>query len=134
MLKPTVRFRIDFSRDEAVGPGKISLLEHIAATGSLSRAARSLNMSYRRAWRLVEGLNVAFADPVTVMSTGGRGGGGATLTAFGRTLIEAYRSFEKEIQQRAERHFQPIACLARPATARPPLVRRVPLSNRARSL
>src|SRR5579863_1972175 len=118
MPKPTVRFRIDFSRDEAVGPGKISLLEQIAASGSLSQAARNLKMSYRRAWHLLEDLNVAFADPVAVMNTGGRGGGGATLTVFGRTLIETYRAFEKDIQQRAEWHFQPVAQLARLRTTR----------------
>jgi len=46
---PAVRFRLDFGREEAVGPGKISLLEHIGSSGSLSQAARELNMSYRRA-------------------------------------------------------------------------------------
>ena len=52
MSIPAVRFRVDFRRDAAVGPGKISLLEHIGACGSLSQAARELHMSYRRAWQL----------------------------------------------------------------------------------
>ncbi len=72
-----MRFRIDFGVDEAVGPGKIALLEHISTSGSLSQAARDLKMSYARAWKLLESLNVCFVKPVAVMSTGGRGGGGA---------------------------------------------------------
>jgi molybdate transport system regulatory protein len=130
MPKATVRFRVDFSRDEAVGPGKISLLEHIGRSGSLAQAARELKMSYRRAWLLLQSLNVAFRARVTVMNTGGRGGGGATLTPFGQALINAYRGFEKEMQARAARHFQPIARLARKAPARSGAVRIVPLSQR----
>lgn len=116
---PVVRFRVDFSREEAVGPGKIALLEHIAQSGSLSQAARDLKMSYRRAWLLLESLNLAFVDRVAIMNTGGRGGGGATLTPFGQTLIKTYRAFEKEMQTRAARHFQPIALLARQKPVRP---------------
>lgn len=115
---PVVRFRVDFSREEAVGPGKIALLEHIAQSGSLSQAARDLKMSYRRAWLLLESLNVGFLDQVAVMNTGGRGGGGATLTPFGQTLIKTYRAFEQEMQARAARHFKPIAVLARQSQTR----------------
>jgi len=69
-----VRFRIDFGADSAVGPGKIELLEQITRCGSLSRAARDLKMSYRRAWQLLESLNACFAEPVTISSMGGHGG------------------------------------------------------------
>jgi molybdate transport system regulatory protein len=108
MPTPSVRFRVDFGRDQAVGPGKIALLEQIGQDGSLSQAARELNMSYRRAWRLLESLNGCFAARVAVTAKGGRGGGGATLTVFGRQLIRAYREFDAEIQVRAARRFRPI--------------------------
>ena len=117
---PIVRFRVDFSRDEAVGPGKIALLERIAQCGSLSQAARDLDMSYRRAWQLLESTNTSFLEKVAVTSKGGRGGGGATLTAFGRQLIRSYRAFEKDVQARAARHFRPIAHHARKASAPSP--------------
>src|ERR1700686_3239422 len=80
MSIPAVRFRVDFRRDAAVGPGKISLLEHIGACGSLSQAARELHMSYRRAWQLLESLNGCFPEPGGVTRRGGRGGGGAGVT------------------------------------------------------
>src|SRR3569832_1059662 len=93
MVQVSVSFRVDFSPDCAVGPGKIALLEHIGHTGSLSEAARRLKMSYRRAWLLLEDLNTSFQRPVAQMSVGGRGGGGASLTPFVADLVASYRAF-----------------------------------------
>ena len=115
MALPTVRFRVDFGDGNAVGPGKISLLEQIDEGGSLSQAARDLDMSYRRAWQLLKSMNASFREPVALSCKGGRGGGGATLTAFGRELIRSYRVFEAEIQRRAARRFRPLVRGARKA-------------------
>ena len=76
MSRPAVRLRIDFGHAAAVGPGKIALLEHIAASGSLAQAARELGMSYRRAWQLLGSLNGSFREPLVASARGGRGGGG----------------------------------------------------------
>jgi molybdate transport system regulatory protein len=109
MSEVSVSFRVDFSPECAVGPGKIALLEHIAGSGSLSEAARKLKMSYRRAWLLLEDLNTSFQQPVAQMSVGGRGGGGASLTPFGAELVAAYRAFESHIRKRAQSAFPPTA-------------------------
>src|SRR5882757_4434049 len=109
MAEVSVSFRVDFSPDCAVGPGKIALLEHISSTGSLSEAARKLKMSYRRAWLLLEDLNTSFQQPVAQMSVGGRGGGGASLTQFGSDLVDAYRALEAQIRKRAQTAFPPTA-------------------------
>src|ERR1700756_2127507 len=111
MAEISISFRVDFSPECSVGPGKIALLEYIGATGSLSEAARRLKMSYRRAWLLLEDLNTAFQQPVAEMSVGGRGGGGAQLTAFGAELVSAYRTLETQVRKRAQTAF--------PANARP---------------
>ena len=113
MRTPAVRFRVDFGRHEAVGPGKIALLEHIAASGSLSQAARELKMSYRRAWQLLESLNGSFSERVAVTSKGGRGGGGASLTPLGAELVSQYRAFDRDVQRRAGRYFQELAAKSR---------------------
>jgi molybdate transport system regulatory protein len=109
MAGPVVRFRIDFSGHSSVGPGKISLLEAIRDTGSLSQGARNLGMSYRRAWLLVESLRQSFREPVTVASTGGKDGGGMLVTEFGDALIKGYRQLERDFATLAERRLHPIA-------------------------
>jgi len=115
--RPAVRFRVDFGREGAIGPGKITLLEHIGSGGSLSQAARELGMSYRRAWLLLASLNSSFNERVVLSAKGGRGGGGARLTPFGRLLVRVYRDFDAELQRRAARSFARVAAHARPAPA-----------------
>src|ERR1700761_968010 len=105
MTDVSVSFRVDFGPGCAIGPGKVALLEHISRTGSLSEAARRLKMSYRRAWLLLEDLNTSFQQPVARMSVGGKGGGGASLTDFGKDLVAAYRELETHIRKRAQTAF-----------------------------
>jgi len=95
---PRVQFRLRFSRgdDIAVGPGKVDLLEAIEASGSISAAARSLGMSYRRAWLLVDTMNRCFRAPLVEAEAGGKRGGGARLTRLGAEVIERYRRIERD--------------------------------------
>jgi molybdate transport system regulatory protein len=88
--------RVDFGTDRAIGPGKVLLLEAIRDTGSISQAGRSLGMSYRRAWLLVDDMNRCFREPVVTAQPGGPQGGGAALTAFGEKVIQKYRTIETE--------------------------------------
>ena len=90
----TLRLRIDFTDDRALGPGKIRLLERVGETGSISAAGRAMDMSYRRAWGLVSALNRTFREPVVATREGGPGGGGASLTPFGESLVARYRAME----------------------------------------
>jgi molybdate transport system regulatory protein len=78
----------------AMGPGKAELVERIARTGSISAAAREMGMSYRRAWQLVEALNTAFREPVVETAIGGRRGGGARVTPYGKGLVARFRAME----------------------------------------
>ncbi len=93
---PAVRFRLRITSGDAiaVGPGKIALLEAVGSTGSITAAAKSLNMSYRRAWLLLEELNRSLARPAIDSAKGGVQGGGSELTDVGRQLIELYRRIE----------------------------------------
>jgi len=105
----TIRFRVDFGAGCSVGIGKIELLEGIARSGSLSQAARGMRMSYRRAWLLLEDMNLSFEQPVAKASVGGRGGGGVVLTAFGSALVAGYRRLESSIQPLAGGYLHDIA-------------------------
>lgn len=88
--------RVELSPTEAIGPGKIRLLEAIDETGSISAAGRALRMSYRRAWLLLDDLNHLFDQPVATTAQGGRAGGGARLTPFGKRLVQGYRKMETD--------------------------------------
>jgi molybdate transport system regulatory protein len=92
------RFRLRVTTGDviAIGPGKISLLEAISATGSISAAARSLGMSYRRAWLLLDEMNRMMREPVTESARGGALRGGSQITELGRELIETYRRIEQK--------------------------------------
>ncbi len=93
---PRAALKIDFGTEVRLGPGKVRLLELIAETGSISEAARKMEMSYRRAWLLIEEVNGIFGKPVVETATGGAGGGGAKITPLGKAVIVAFRDIESK--------------------------------------
>ena len=93
---PTLSVRIDIDADGRIGPGKIELLEKIQEFGSISAAGREMDMSYKRAWDLVEEINRICRQPAVDRQTGGKNGGGAALTPFGSSLVARYRKIERD--------------------------------------
>ena len=85
-------------RDDAIaiGPGKADLLDAIAETGSISAAARAMNMSYRRAWLLVDAMNRSFREPLVATLAGGKQGGGAHITDAGHAVLVLYRTLQRK--------------------------------------
>ena len=96
MRYPGLTLRILGAGDPAMGPGKAELISRIDATGSISAAAREMGMSYRRAWQLVEAINASFHEPVVVTAIGGKRGGGASVTDFGRQLVAQFHAMEEK--------------------------------------
>ena len=94
--------RLDFELGRRLGAGKIALLESIERTGSISAAGRVHQMSYRRAWLLVDELNQLFAEPVVSAHHGGAKGGGAQLTDQGRRIVALYRGAEAKMRAAAK--------------------------------
>jgi molybdate transport system regulatory protein len=107
--------RVDFGTDRAIGPGKVLLLEAIRDTGSISQAGRSLGMSYRRAWLLVDDMNQCFREPVVTAQPGGSQGGGAALTAFGEKVVQKYRAIETQATAAAKPQLHDLAASLRAA-------------------
>ena len=99
--RPEVRFRMRIRRGEtvALGPGKVELLEAVREHGSISAAARSLDMSYRRAWLLIDELNKSLKSPATVSEQGGQSGGGCVLTEVGESIVRLYRDVETQAEK-----------------------------------
>lgn len=99
-----VRVRIRDGETPVFGPGRLSLLRAIDATGSISAAARQMGMSYRRAWLLVEAMNHEFREPLVTRHIGGVSGGGAQLTPFAQNLTAHYDTLIREIRSLLDAH------------------------------
>lgn len=100
----SIGFRVWIQRAgrPVLGPGRVELLQEIDRHHSIRSAATRLGMSYRRAWTLVRSMNDAAGEPLVALSTGGRGGGGAQLTAFGREAVAAFHALTQQLDQAAQ--------------------------------
>jgi molybdate transport system regulatory protein len=112
-VKARPRIRVQLGTAFAIGPGKADLLEAIAESGSISAAARRMDMSYRRAWLLLDTMNRCFREPVVDTATGGKGGGGAQITSFGRTVLSSYRAMEARAMASMSKQMQAFSRLLR---------------------
>ncbi|WP_375415966.1 winged helix-turn-helix domain-containing protein [uncultured Hymenobacter sp.] len=86
---PTERF---------LGIGRLELLTHIGATGSISKAATAMGMSYKRAWDLVQSMNAQAREPLVVTQTGGSRGGGASLSEAGAAAVAAFAAVQARFE------------------------------------
>ena len=100
---PSLSVRIDLDAKGRIGPGKIQLLENIHACGSISAAGRAMEMSYKRAWDLVDEINRICRHAAVERQTGGKNGGGAVLTPFGLSLVARYRKIERDAASAARK-------------------------------
>ncbi|WP_296751595.1 winged helix-turn-helix domain-containing protein [Thiobacillus sp.] len=98
-MTPRLAFRLILGDDIALGPGKVQLLEAIRDTGSIAAAGRSLGMSYKRAWHLVDTMNHCFKSPLVEASKGGARGGGAQLTARALEVVALYHRLEAQARK-----------------------------------
>lgn len=103
----------------AMGPGKADLLEAIDKTGSISAAGRSMDMSYRRAWMLVDEMNRCFKTPLVAAAKGGAHGGGAQLTQTGQQVLARYRAMEAATKQLADAYLGEFSDVLAPTPAPP---------------
>src|ERR1700741_62657 len=86
----------------AMGPGKADLLDAIRRCGSISGAGRAMDMSYRRAWLLVDAMNRCWREPLVETSPGSAHGGGARVSAFGESVLARYRALQASIDKAAD--------------------------------
>jgi molybdate transport system regulatory protein len=97
------------------GPGKADVLAGIRETGSLAATARSLRMSYMRAWRLVQEMHEMYARPLVELQRGGKTKGGAKLTPSGEKALSLYRQMETEALAATEPAWKEFRSLLKPA-------------------
>ena len=91
-----------------LGPGRLELLKYIDEQGSISRAARLLKMTYRKAWGQIKAMEEQMGLPLVQKQTGGPGGGGTRLTQEARRLLSKYTLLAQGIGEEVDRRFQEI--------------------------
>lgn len=98
LLKAQVDGRIWFSMDgkPLLGRGRVELLKGIRETGSISRAAKAMKMSYKAAWDAIDAINNACGCEIVQSRPGGTRGGGSSLTAEGEQLLSRFDEIEAE--------------------------------------
>src|ERR1043166_6270349 len=111
---PHLSIRIDFEPSgSALGPGMAQLLERVAETGSIRRAAASMDMSYRKAWLLIQELQKTFDGAVVTAEAGGVSGGGTQLTELGNNLLKIYRRVENRAADAAKADLEILSGMVR---------------------
>ncbi len=94
-----------------LGEGRVQLLKAIEETGSLSKAAKKINISYKKAWSLVNAVNKSAKKPVIKSSIGGKGGGGAQVTPYGKDLIKAFDTINNNCWKYLDKQTNKINCI-----------------------
>ncbi len=107
------RLRVVWAEEIALGPGKADLLTLIDETGSIREAAKRMNMSYMRAWKLIQTMNACFREPLVAAERGGNVRGGARLSKTGELVLALYRQMEKTCRQKNEKNWRQLSRLFR---------------------
>lgn len=103
-LRPVLSIRIH-RNEKCFGPGVADILRHVQSTHSLRGAAIAMGMAYSKAWTVMRRSEQELGFPLLVYTTGGRHGGGATLTPEAETLLESYERYCKKVREAAEACF-----------------------------
>ena len=90
---------IECEGERFFGPGRVELLQRIEKTGSISKAAAEMNMSYKKAWEMINALNTHSGKPLVVTKSGGEKGGGSLITEEAKQLIEYHAQLRKRFQE-----------------------------------
>ena len=124
--------RIDFEPSgSALGPGMVRLLEEVGRLGSIRKAAAAMDMSYRKAWLLIQEMQKTFNGAVVTTEIGGTSGGGAQLTELGTLLLKTYRRIESRAAQAADAEIGTLSALVQPNAVPRRTARRRPSSKQS---
>ncbi|WP_025743875.1 winged helix-turn-helix domain-containing protein [Aquimarina pacifica] len=103
------RIWIESEHGVFLGEGRVKLLKAIAQTGSLSKAASTLEMSYKKAWNLLDSMNKTAKEPLVITATGGKGGGGADITDYGQKVIQTFDTINQKCWEFLDHELQQIS-------------------------
>ena len=104
-LRYDMRLRVSRT-DHAFGPGVAELMEHVEATGSLSKGCKCMQMAYSKGWKILKRAEEDLGIPLVQGNRGGSNGGQTVLTPEGKEFLKRYRKFEQEVRAGADASFQ----------------------------
>ena len=111
-MKPKQKYKVEsriwISSNSVMflGRGRVDLLQEIDRLGSIAKAAEAMEMSYKKAWKLIKSMNEASPSPLLEKKIGGNGGGGSELTEEGKRVIELFNQLEKDQQDLLNERFK----------------------------
>jgi len=105
-LEPKVKLWIEKDGQLVLGQYRVTLLRHIAETGSLAQAAQRVGWSYRRAWGKIKEIEQNLGAPLVHSTVGGRGGGHTSLTPLAERLVALFDELQSSVERDVIRNFQ----------------------------
>jgi molybdate transport system regulatory protein len=99
---------IEVNGEPVFGRGRRFLLEAIGANGSINQAAQEVDISFRKAWSHIKAMEERLGMKLVERKTGGKNGGGATLTEDARRFLKKYEELEKGIQEVVDERFRKV--------------------------
>ena len=97
-IKIRYRLWIDKNGNSFLGEGRIVLLQKIKEYGSISSAAKAIDISYRKAWQLVENMNRTSEKPLVIKKSGGKNGGSTVVTAEGERAVKEFSMLKQKME------------------------------------
>lgn len=107
-MKVKVKVWLEEDDKLVLGKGRYLILRAIAETGSINKAAKKLDMSYRHIWSYIISAEKRYKIPLLVKAKGGKGGGGAVLTEQAKVLLEKFNKLEEEVKKFTEKRYREI--------------------------
>jgi len=100
-MKYQVKYKIWFEKDGKflLGEGSADLLSKIDELGSISHASKAVNISYKKAWKIIREIEDLTGETLIISKRGGAKGGGTTLTKMGKKILYKYRELDEKIKK-----------------------------------
>lgn len=102
------RIWIEQEGEVFLGYGRVTLLKKVAETRSISAAAKTMGMSYKKAWKLINTMNTSSSQPLVITNTGGKDGGGTAITDYGRKMIDEFEMLNEACESFLNEKFNTI--------------------------
>lgn len=97
MIQVRLHIYIDQDGKKFITPERMALLQKVKSTGSMVAAAKECNISYQNAWTMIDEMNELAPEPIVEKHRGGKGGGGAILSSYGKLLLKEYDLINQQV-------------------------------------